>query len=65
MLLMDEVTDAGRTSSWMISSENINMNFRGYEAKHVLSQSKPGSENQYMLQQCYDSSLAKLRFHSG
>lgn len=47
MLLMDEVADIGRTSAWIISNENINLNFQGYEVKHVASQSQPGSENQF------------------
>lgn len=33
MLLMDEVADVGMTSPWIISSENTNLNFQGYEAK--------------------------------
>lgn len=38
MRLMDEVTDDVMTSSWIISSENVNFNFQGDEAKQASVQ---------------------------
>lgn len=59
---MNGAAGVGGTSSWIISSKNINLNFQGFEGKRVLRQSKPGSENQCLnnATRQNDSSCAKL-----